>query len=131
MCCDDFQIFMADLGVDLLPGQSFRVVVTCVVDGDTLDVVPSQSSSAFRVRLDSIDAPEMDCPEGCDAQKYLVSLVSELGKPVTLLPVCLDRYDRVLGSLSWGSGPTRRDMGDMMLEAGFARRWEARPRSRS
>jgi endonuclease YncB( thermonuclease family) len=66
--------------------------VTRVMDGDTIEV--QLSSGPIRVRLNSIDTPEMDQPWGSQARAALALLVN--GKRVELEPVAQDRYDRLV-----------------------------------
>ena len=66
--------------------------VTRVIDGDTIEV--QLSSGPIRVRLNSIDTPEMDQPWGPQAQAALALRVN--GKRVDLEPVAQDRYDRLV-----------------------------------
>lgn len=56
-----------------------RVVVTWVVDGDTIHISPPvyvQGSYRTVVRLADIDAPELDSPGGVDARNALIGLLA-------------------------------------------------------
>lgn len=66
--------------------------VTRVIDGDTIEV--QLGSGPIRVRLNSIDTPEMDQSWGPQAQAALAGRVA--GKRVELEPIAQDRYDRLV-----------------------------------
>lgn len=74
------------VGPDRLSGT-----VTSVNDGDTLSVA-GQS-----IRLDSIDAPELDQVYGEASRDQLAAWV--LGQRVTITYAKTDRYDRVVGTV--------------------------------
>lgn len=77
-------------GVVTGPGR-ISGTVTSVHDGDTL-MVAGQS-----IRLDSIDAPELDQAYGHASRDRLAALV--LGQRVTVTYAKTDRYDRVVGTV--------------------------------
>jgi endonuclease YncB( thermonuclease family) len=79
-----------DVGAKLLEG-----LVTAVHDGDTITL--SSAGTAYTIRLDSIDAPELAQPFGSTSQSTLSSAV--LGKPVKVAYTKTDQYDRIVGAV--------------------------------
>jgi endonuclease YncB( thermonuclease family) len=71
----------------VLPGK-----VTRVLDGDTIDV--ALSSGRVRVRLQGIDAPEHDQPDGREARQWLQHRL--IDHAVQLEPISQDRYERMV-----------------------------------
>lgn len=78
------------VGTKLLTGP-----VTDVHDGDsiTLDI----SGTIYKIRLDSIDAPELAQPFGNESQMALKNSV--LGKTVKVAYTKTDQYDRIVGAV--------------------------------
>jgi hypothetical protein len=76
-------------------------VVSLVHDGDTLTV------NGQSIRLDSIDAPELDQAYGVNARQFLAGLT--LGQQVTITYAKTDFYGRVVGTALMASpnSPTR------------------------
>jgi endonuclease YncB( thermonuclease family) len=79
-----------DVGDKLLQG-----LVTNVHDGDTVTL--SSAASAYQIRLDSIDAPELAQPFGSLSQSALARAV--LGKSVKVAYSKTDQYGRIVGAL--------------------------------
>jgi endonuclease YncB( thermonuclease family) len=79
-----------DVGAKLLEGT-----VTAVHDGDTLTL--NSGGTATKIRLDSIDAPELAQPFGNTSQIALSGAV--LGKPVKVAYTKTDQYDRIVGAV--------------------------------
>lgn len=79
-----------DVGGSLLQG-----VVTDVHDGDTLTL--KSAGTTHKIRLDSIDAPELAQPFGSLSQTALASVA--LNKTVQVAYAKLDRYDRIIGAV--------------------------------
>ena len=79
-----------DVGAKRLEG-----LVTAVHDGDTLSL--SSGTSVYKIRLDSIDAPELAQPFGSFSQATLANAV--LGKSVTVAYTKTDQYDRIVGAV--------------------------------
>ena len=79
-----------DVGPKLLAGA-----VTDVHDGDTITL--SSGGSVYKIRLDSIDAPELAQPFGNMSQSALSAAV--LGKPVRVAYTKTDPYDRIVGAV--------------------------------
>ena len=78
------------VGPKLLQGS-----VTAVQDGDTLTL--NVSGVSYKVRLDSIDAPELAQPFGYVSQSALSNSV--LGKSVKVAYAKTDQYDRIVGAV--------------------------------
>ncbi len=74
--------------------------VTWVADGDTIEVVAG--GAAVRVRLEGIDAPELDQPFGVDAKVFVQRYAG--GQVVTVLEKGRDRYGRTLGDVILPNG---------------------------
>lgn len=98
--------------------------VVRVVDGDTvhLDVdlgfyVELHDRS---VRVQHIDSPELATEAGKNARAYAQGLLP-VGSTVTLYSRVLDKYGRVLGTLTLADG---RDYGNTMIAAGQAVAYE-------
>lgn len=79
-----------DVGANLLQGS-----VTNVHDGDTLTL--NVAGRAYKVRLDSIDAPELAQPFGSLSQIALANAV--LGKSVQVTYTQTDQYGRIVGAV--------------------------------
>lgn len=81
-------------GVEVGP-KRLEGSVTDVHDGDTITL--SSGGTPYRIRLDSIDAPELAQPFGNTSQGTLASAV--LGKPVRVAYSKTDQYDRIVGAV--------------------------------
>jgi endonuclease YncB( thermonuclease family) len=79
-----------DVGPKLLEG-----LVTAVHDGDTITL--GSAGTVYKIRLDSIDAPELAQPFGSASQSALSGAV--LGKPVRVAYTKTDQYDRIVGAV--------------------------------
>ena len=94
--------------------------VNCVVDGDTLWL------AGRKIRISNIDAPEMNarCDKELDlaraATQKLRSLVT--GQDLIIEAEGNDRYGRLLARVSTSSG----DVGEALVNSGFAVRWQGR-----
>lgn len=82
-------------GIDV-GANALRGTVTGVHDGDTLTLGTSEGG-IYKVRLDSIDAPELDQPFGSSSQVALSSAV--LGKYVEVTYSKKDHYGRIVGAV--------------------------------
>lgn len=78
-----------DTGVKPIFGKILRII-----DGDTF-VLQSEEGN-LKIRMDGIDAPEMDQEFGMEAKKFLIRY---LYKDVRILPNGVDRYGRTIGTL--------------------------------
>jgi len=97
-----------------LPGPANVQGVARVIDGDTLAIGPE------RIRLNGINAAEIDTPAGRQAKAALGRVIA--GRPVACLAVDQpDRYGRMVARCVVGTGI---DLGAAMLAAGQARAWE-------
>jgi endonuclease YncB( thermonuclease family) len=92
-----------------------------IIDGDTLEIHGS------RIRLWGIDAPESSqlC-RGDDSLQYRCGAkaandldVFIAGRPVSCLPISLDRYGRTVATCSVGGA----DLGDWLVRNGLALDW--------
>ena len=69
--------------------------VTDVHDGDTITL--SSGGTVYKIRLDSMDAPELAQPFGSLSQSTLANAV--LGKPVRVAYTKTDQYERIVGAV--------------------------------
>lgn len=106
----------------------YAATVLRVVDGDTVHL---DADLGFylelhdrSVRIAHINAPELSTDAGKAAKAYAEGLLG-VGSSVTLLSHELDKYGRVLGSISLADG---RDFGKLMLDAGMALPYEGEAR---
>ncbi len=79
-----------NVGAKLIEGS-----VTDVHDGDTLTL--SVLGTTYKIRLDTIDAPELAQPFGSLSQSNLANAV--LGKSVKVAYTKTDQYDRIVGAV--------------------------------
>jgi len=106
-------IIVGDIGFlprDLLPLMTGKC--TRVKDGDTFVL-----DDLYTIRMDGINAPEMDTPEGPLSKEYLESLI--MGRQVDIhidLEDRMDHYNRVIGVVYLG----KRNICDEMVDAGYA-----------
>jgi|SRR6266516_326124 len=95
----------------------YPATVVRVVDGDTVhlsvDLGFYVELHDRSVRIAHIDAPELSTDAGKAAKAYAQGLLG-VGSQVTLLSHELDKYGRVLGSLTLSDG---RDFGKAMIDA--------------
>ena len=82
-------------GLSLPSYQLVQGVVASVQDGDSLTL--ANAADGIRVRLDSIDAPELDQPYGYAAKAALSKAV--LGRQVKLRVSKTDRYGRLVAAV--------------------------------
>lgn len=76
----------------------YLATVLKVHDGDTIVVKPADSDKNVTVRLDRIDAPELDQPYGIEARDFLKEKV--LNKEVNIEPLKkTDKYGRTLAEV--------------------------------
>lgn len=94
-----------------------------VWDGDTF-IVDRGDGAGEKIRIANIDTPEIEgrCSSesaaAIAAKDYLARLLD--GQAVDLIRDRLDKYGRQLAAVSTSSG----DVGEMIIRAGLARRWE-------
>jgi len=98
-------------GLSLLPGlllaQPFTV--SSVHDGDTMRLNCPGERRTVAVRLERIDAPEIDQAYGIAARDFLRALCA-VGSPATLIRHGRDRYGRTLGDVDCGHGSVQEKM---------------------
>jgi micrococcal nuclease len=94
--------------------------VVRVVDGDTVHLDIDLGFFTWimnrSTRIAAINSPEMNTPEGKLARDFAVKLLP-VGTQVQLRSHSLDKYGRVLGSITLGDGT---DFGVAMVAAGMA-----------
>lgn len=93
--------------------SSRSCTVTEVYDGDTLTAFCGDES--IRIRVSSIDAPEMEQGWGRPARDFARELVD--GGVVSVREVDRDQYGRVIAQLTLSDG---RDFARTMVSSGFA-----------
>jgi endonuclease YncB( thermonuclease family) len=81
--------------------------VVRVHDGDTITVLDDDEEQ-HRIRMASIDAPELGQPYGRAARQELADLVA--GKMVEIEPTDTDRYGRTIAVVLLNSGNVNREM---------------------
>jgi endonuclease YncB( thermonuclease family) len=97
-----------------LVGRSFDGRVVLVADGDTLELVPAGESHPVRVRLEGVDAPEVNEAFGRDATMYTRRLLDQ--RRVRVEGRDVDSYGRLVARVSVAG----RDASRALLEAGLA-----------
>jgi len=95
----------------VVPSERISGMPTRVIDGDTFDFGP------LRVRLESVDAPEMSTPHGEPARRHLASLIAA-GGPIRCEDTGARTYDRIVAHCVTAQG---RDLEAAMVEDGWAR----------
>lgn len=96
--------------------------VVGVSDGDTVTVM--RAGRGVKIRLAEIDCPEKRQPYGRAAKLFTSELC--YGKIVTVKPVTMDRYGRVV---AWIILPDGENLNELLVVEGFA--WQYRKYSRS
>ena len=97
-----------------------------VIDGDTIRIV------AERIRLIDIDAPEMRDGARCDAERNLAEVAKRelakiiAGKPLDIDRRGKDRFNRTLAYIRVSGA----DVGEMLIRAHVAVKWEGRRHER-
>jgi endonuclease YncB( thermonuclease family) len=99
-------------------------VVRQVIDGDTIYAC---GSGCYTVRILNIDAPEMPPKSKCEKEaRMAVEAKARLAQAIDGKTVELvregrqrDRYDRLLARVLFQG----KDMGEMLISAGLARKW--------
>jgi len=93
--------------------QTITGKVVAIANGDTI-IVFDTNKRQYEIRLDGIDAPELDQAYGDRAKKSLSDLV--FGKTVTVTSSKVDRSGRVVGKVTRDD----KDIGLMQIERGMA-----------
>lgn len=103
--------------------RTYPATVTSIHDGDSCSVMADLGFGVWRsvnVRLNGINAIELNQPGGKEARDYLTSLIPT-GMRLTLVSLGWDKYgDRTDAMLVL---PDSRDVADVMVGAGYAARW--------
>lgn len=101
-----------------------------VIDGDTVWLADRQGRILEKMRLETINAPEIhglkSLWEGRDGQRAkaaLAALLAEMGD-IEIVRGSIDRYDRTLVRLYDGRRRGR-EIGLQLADAGYARYWES------
>src|SRR5262245_49605154 len=93
--------------------QTITGKVVSVANGDTITILDADKRQ-HEIRLDGIDAPELDQAFGERAKKSLFDLV--FGKTVTVTSSKVDRSGRIVGKVTRDD----KDIGLMQIERGMA-----------
>lgn len=99
-----------------------------VHDGDTVRCLCDLGwhiSLTTPVRVAGVDAPELSTDAGKAARDFVVGLLPA-GTLVTLVSHSLDKYGRVLGSVTLPDG---RDLTAVLIEAGHGVAYDGGPRT--
>ncbi len=83
-------------------GPEFTGLVVGVSDGDTITVRSARQT--VKVRLAAIDCPEKRQAFGARAKQFTSEQV--FGQTVTVIPVDVDRYGRLVGEVILDDGPS-------------------------
>jgi len=94
------------------PAFAWSGVVVGVSDGDTITVM--HDGKGVKVRLAELDTPEKAQPYGQAAKKFTSDMC--FGKTVTVKPIEIDRYKRVVGHVTLQDG---RNLTAEIIKAGF------------
>lgn len=94
-----------------VPAERISGTPTRVIDGDTFDFGP------LRVRLASVDAPEMSTPHGEPARRHLAALIAA-GGPIRCEDAGARTYERIVARCFTADGA---DLEAAMVEDGWAR----------
>jgi endonuclease YncB( thermonuclease family) len=84
--------------VRALVGTHFEARVVSIVDGDTFDAVPLDSTGSIRIRLDGIDTPEWGEPFSSAATRSARVLLFD--QRVTVEGRDVDRYGRLVARVT-------------------------------
>jgi endonuclease YncB( thermonuclease family) len=97
-----------------LIGKQFDARVLRVGDGDTFDVQLPRDDRRLRIRLQGVDAPEIDEVFGREATSYLRKLL--VGRTVRVDGRDMDRYGRLVARVTVDG----QDTSTVMIRAGLA-----------
>jgi endonuclease YncB( thermonuclease family) len=101
---------------------TYRATIDRVVDGDTVDVLADLGFGVgikVRLRLDRIDAPEMNTPEGKRVKQLLMDALPK-GTACLISTAKGDKYGRWVAELLVGQV----NINDWLLDAGLAKLYE-------
>lgn len=100
------------------PQAVYSAYVNRVYDGDTLGVTDGHGKY-HKLRLASIDAPELRQPWGTEARAYLTLKISK--RVITVIPYGRDKYDREIATVVFRD----ENINKHMLEKGLAWHYKA------
>jgi micrococcal nuclease len=100
------------------PSADITGKVVRVHDGDTLTLLKTGSHKHLQIRLEGIDAPEMDQSFGNESRLALDGMV--YSRQVTIHPVTIDKYGRTIARVFLGT----LDVNLEMVRLGFAWRYD-------
>lgn len=98
---------------------SYSAVITQVVDGDTLEALVDLGfglTTRQKFRLNGIDAPEMNTPEGVAAKQFVYDKITKHGPQVIIRVAGLDKYNRYLADVWVGEAYLNKEI----LDSGMA-----------
>jgi endonuclease YncB( thermonuclease family) len=101
------------LAATAVAAEPWTGLCVAVADGDTIRVLDADNREV-RIRIYGIDAPERGQPFGTASRDHLATLAHR--REVTIRPVDIDRYGRVVGLVE-ADGV---DVNRAMIEAGLA-----------
>ena len=103
-----------------LKDQTIPVRVTSIPDGDTLEIVffYGQEPMKLKLRLEKVDAPEIDTPAGKEVQRWVENRLS----PSFLGSVQFRKWDKYGGRVDGQFFlPSGENLSDLLLAQGLAR----------
>lgn len=106
---------LLSLAPSLAQGKEMQCTVNAVHDGDSMRVLCPGERGTLRVRMQQIDAPELEQAYGLRSRDHLRKLCPA-GTTVIIQSQGRDQYDRVLGD-AWCDG---RNVNEEMVAAGAA-----------
>lgn len=98
----------------LARAEEYTARVVAVHDADTLTLL-QEGNTQVKVRLASIDGPELGQPFGSKAKEFCSSLA--FGKTVSIRAVDIDRYGR---TVAWVTLPDKTVLNEKLVEVGLA-----------
>ncbi len=93
---DGTMLYLVEYRKELPAGAELSGHVLSVPDSDVIEL-QTQEKKTFRIRLNGVDAPEMDQPFGMKSKELLTSLVSE--KTVRVVTQGEDRTGQIIGDV--------------------------------
>lgn len=102
------------------PVQAYSARVVDVSEGDIITIEPALGGARETVRLQGIDAPELDQPYGQAAKAFVISAALHKTVYVRPGPQGTDSYDRIVAVVEV---PGMGILQEMLLEAGLAWVW--------
>lgn len=102
---------------------TFPALLDRVIDGDTIEchviMHPGDGGEAHgvNVRVEGINAPEMNTAAGREAKTYLEGLLEAHGRDAVLVARKREKYGRFLARIILSDGF---DLGELMLTSGHA-----------